>query len=194
MIRLCFLVFLFVSITVQAKELALKPIPPPASGPKNSKWNQYSQYFKRSQTQERNLGWSYVVSGGIGFVGGFVGKEISKDPLEDGAYTIFQSIGIAAIGYGLYKIYIGSEEQRFFQLLEDSAISVSEKEQIFETYRSRQKELTLRENRIRALTFGLIAGLNLYTASQQGPGVVRDSLYFIGGVNLLASASYAFEF
>lgn len=182
------LIFSLISPALQAKDF------PDLNRPRNLDWAHLSLLHQRDKEQQTKLGWSYIISGGIGFLGGFAGQSVAQDTLEKGAYTIFQSIGIAAMGYGLYKVYIGTEEQKFFSLLENSAITVEQKEAIYRAYQIQQKDLEKKENRIRALTHGLIAVLNLTNAAQQSPGVVRDSLYFIGGVNLLACGSYTFEF
>ncbi len=157
-------------------------------------WKFQSLHVNRDRVQEKSLGWSYVISGGVGFLGGFAGQQIAKDPFEKGAYTVFQSIGIAAIGYGLYRIYVGSEDQNFFRILDMSDLTVEQKERMFRAYQAQKLELEKNEKKIRALTHGLIALLNLNSAAQQDAGVVKDSLYFIGGVNLLACASYTWEF
>jgi hypothetical protein len=157
-------------------------------------WKYQALHVNRDRVQEKNLGWSYVISGGVGFLGGFAGQQIAKDPFEKGAYTVFQSIGIAAIGYGLYRIYVGSEDQNFFRILDQSDLTVEQKERMFRSYQAQKLELEKNEKKIRALTHGLIALLNLNSAAQQDAGVVKDSLYFIGGVNLLACASYTWEF
>jgi hypothetical protein len=160
----------------------------------DSDWKSLSLQIRRDRLQEKSMGWSYVVSGGIGFLGGLAGQEIAKDPFEKGAYTVFQSIGIAAIGYGLYRVYVGSEDQNFHHILETSDLSNEQKERLFRSYQSQKAELEKKEKRIRALTHGLIALLNINSASQQGSGVVKDSLYFIGGVNILACLSYSWDF
>ncbi len=169
----------------------------PVTGkPKNpeTEWRLTTLRMNHEKQTDHNLGWSYVISGSIGFLGGFAGQEIATDPFEKGAYTVFQSIGIAAIGYGLYRIYVGSEDQNFYRLLDQSDLTIEQREKLFRSYQIQKAELERNEKRIRALTHGLIALLNINSASQQNAGVVKDSLYFIGGVNLLACASYAWEF
>ena len=66
----------------------------------------YLQYKKNIATlQKRQLieGNSYIISGAISLLGGTLGNEISKDQTEQLAYSAFQSIGVASIGYGLFK-------------------------------------------------------------------------------------------
>lgn len=157
-------------------------------------WNSTSNLQKRNIQTQRKIGLSYIISGSLGFAGGFVGMDVAKDPLEKGAYTLFQSIGIAAIGYGLYNMQIGTEERKLYELLEQSHIKPEDKALLFQSYQRMESLRIKKENRIRAISHGMIAALNIYNASMQSPGVIRDSLYFIGVVNVLAAASFTFEF
>jgi len=191
MIRVFLMILLLLTVmprTIQAQNLE--------QGKKLSEanWKYQTSQMSRDRALEKNLGWSYVISGGIGFLGGLAGQQIAKDPFEKGAYTVFQSIGIAAIGYGLYRTYVGSDDQNFFRLIDQSDLTIEQKDRMFRAYQAQKLELEKNEKRIRALTHGLIALLNINSAAQQDAGVVKDSLYFIGGVNLLACASYTWEF
>lgn len=157
-------------------------------------WASISAIEKAEIQKQKLTGRSYVVSGSLGFLGGFAGQSVAKDPFEKMAYTVFQSIGIAAIGYGLYQWQLGSEERQMFEFLEEASLKSEEKEKLFATYQRLELQRLKKENKIRAITHSLIALLNIYNASQQDSGVTKDSLFFIGGVNLLAAASYTFEF
>jgi hypothetical protein len=135
-----------------------------------------------------------MISGSIALVGGIVGSGLAEDTAERGIYTVFQTIGVASIGYGAYKWQVGGEERFVYQSLQYSKLSPEAKSQFLQAYNINRKERERRDHLVRAVTHGLIAALNFYNASQQKDDSLKNTLVFIGGVNLLAAASFTFEF
>lgn len=158
------------------------------------RWEQFSKEMEKQEYDDYRNGMSYIISGSIALAGGLLGDTITNDYMEKGIYTIFQTIGVASIGYGAYVWKIGSNDRSFYKTLELSKLSVEQKMLLLRSY-NHQKKLTERNERIiRAITHGLIAGLNFYSASRQKNDSVKNGLNFVGGVNLLAAFSFTFEF
>lgn len=162
--------------------------------PETVRWDQYSKQMDYQERKDYRDGMSYVISGSIALAGGLVGDTITHDYIEKGIYTIFQTIGIASIGYGAYTWKIGSADRDFYKTVDSLKLSDDQKTMIIRSYYGQKKLSEKNERFIKAITHGLIASLNFYSASRQRNETVQNSLAFIGGVNLLATIAYSFEF
>ncbi|MGH1469028.1 MAG: hypothetical protein ACRBBP_09145 [Bdellovibrionales bacterium] len=197
MIRLLFVLnFLYVSSALASEaalsfsdfELGLK-----SKKTMNYKFREYEKKIKYLKKRNIVEGNSYIVSGALSLIGGTLGGGISEDQTEQLAYSAFQSIGVAAIGYGLYKKKIGGEREHIFDMINESKfLSSHEKYKLLSKYYKNKKIRERKENLIKALTHGLVGALNMYSATQQDNDRLKTTLYFVGGVNVLASVSYAF--
>lgn len=172
----------------------------PASGQdtdynfKYDKWDDFSKQVELQKKLDKQNGISYIISGSLALAGGIWAASLSEDIAERGIYTIFQTIGIASIGYGAYVWDIGGEERSIYSTLNNSQFSSEQKTQFLKSYNFEKKEREKRDRRIRAVTHGLIAGLNLYNGSQQKSQSLKNTLNFIGCVNILAAISFTVEF
>lgn len=159
-----------------------------------SKWDEFAKEVELQKERDRRNGISYMISGSLALVGGIAGNGLAEDTAEKGIYTVFQTIGVASIGYGAYKWQVGGEERFVYQSLQYSKLTPEQKTQFLNAYNLTRKERERKDRLVRAVTHGLIAALNFYNASQQSQDGLKTSLAFIGGVNLLAAVSYTFEF
>lgn len=159
-----------------------------------SNWEDFSKEIEMQKEIDRKNGMSYLISGSLALVGGILGGNMTDDPAEKGIYTVFQTIGVASIGYGISVWQIGGEERSLYQTLQYSKLGSEQKSQLLRAYNFQRKERERKDHIIRAITHGLIAGLNIYSATQQKQDGLKNSLYFVGGVNLLASISFTFDF
>lgn len=159
-----------------------------------TKWADFSREVKMQEKQDFKDGLSYIISGSLALVGGILGSKITEDPLEKGIYTVFQTIGIASVGYGIYTWQIGGEDRTLYLTLQESRLTAEQKTLFLRSYATQKKEREKKERVIKAITHGLIAGLNFYNGMEQTNKSLQSGLYFIGGVNLLAAISYTFEF
>ena len=159
-----------------------------------TKWDEFTREVELQKEIDRRNGISYVISGSLALAGGIWGNSIATDAAEKGIYTVFQTIGIASLGYGSYVWQIGGEERSVYQTLQYSKLTAEQKTQFLQAYVLQKKEKERKDHIIRGITHGLIAGLNFYNASQQSNDSLKNTLNFIGGVNLLAAASFTFEF
>lgn len=158
------------------------------------KWDEFAVAVEVQKEKDRRNGVSYVISGALALVGGIWGDSITDDTAEKGIYTVFQTIGVASIGYGAYTWQIGGEERSVYETLQYSKFTPEQKSHFLRAYNFQRKDREKRDRLIRAVTHGLIAGLNFYNASQQKQESLKNTLYFVGGVNLLAAVSFNFEF
>jgi hypothetical protein len=164
----------------------------PRTNPANE-WGRFETRMRERQELDRIDGLSYLISGSLALVGGLAGQNISADPLEKGVYTVFQTIGVASIGYGIYKWRLGDEERWMYETLSMSeGLTPAQKAAVMKSYYEQKKDRERREKIMRAITHGLIAGLNFYGATQQKSENVKNALIFLGGVNTLAVISFTF--
>ena len=159
----------------------------------NPSWEQFQRHMKEQKEIEEREGFSYILSGGIAFIGGIVGYHNSKDVFAKGAYALSQSLGVAAIGYGAYLGQLGHEDHLFHQTLaSDRQLNLVQKDHLVQIYFRLDGERKKESQKVAALTHGLLAALNLYNASTAPQEDLRSSLYFISAINFLASVSYSF--
>jgi hypothetical protein len=160
----------------------------------NLKWENFAKEIEIQKQKDYRNGLSYIISGALALGGGLWGSAIAEDGAERGIYTVFQTIGIASIGYGAYTWKIGGEERALYQTLNDTKLTPEQKSQFLKSYAVVKKDKEKQDRFIRSITHGLIAAINIYNASQQDTDSIKSGLYFIGAVNLLACASFTFEF
>ncbi|OQW51109.1 MAG: hypothetical protein A4S09_10420 [Proteobacteria bacterium SG_bin7] len=158
------------------------------------KWDEFTKEIDLQKKLDYKNGLSYIISGALALGGGIWGANLAQDGAEQGIYTIFQTIGIASIGYGAYTWKIGGEERSIYQTLNDTKLTSEQKSQFLKSYAIVRKQKEKQDRLIRSITHGLIATINVYNATQQDLESVKTGLYFIGAVNLLACASFTFEF
>lgn len=157
-------------------------------------WNIYSQEMVEQIEKDRLNGFSYIISGTLALVGGIVGDQLAKDPSEAAAYTLFQTIGVASVGYGFYVWQIGERDRSIYETLNLSGLSQAQKNQYLRAHFSYLEQFRKKDRLIRAITHGLIAGLNFYNGSRQKQDSLKNTFNFIGRVNLLACLSFSVEF
>lgn len=156
-------------------------------------WNQVQEYYLKVQAQHKKEGLGYIISGTVALSTGLIGENQISDPLEKGVYTLFQTIGIASIGYGAYQWKVGDESRHFFNVIDsESSLTSEQKLKVYRRYLKLSSQREIEINRIKSLTHGLIALLNFYSGNKQENKSVQSSLYFVGIVNTIASISYSF--
>jgi hypothetical protein len=183
--------------TAKANNSNLKLTPRPSSTDPNieykNQWREINKNYLKQQSSDYQAGISYIISGSIALAGGLVGGQITADPIERGLYVVFQSIGVASIGYGAYKWKIGDDDRLLTKSLATTeGLTEKNRIQFMQTYQFQKSQYEITERKIKAITHGLIAAINLYNASKQEQDGIKNSLYFIGGVNMLAAISFSF--
>ena len=154
-------------------------------------WLKFESKMLGQKETDKIDGISQILSGSLALVGGIYGGTVTQDPIEKAVYTVFQSVGVASVGFGVYQWRVGGEERKLHQILKTSHWMSDEQKGLFlTTYDLESAHTTKQISNIRGLTHGLIALLNFYNGSQQQNPSVKNSLFFIGGVNAIASLSF----
>jgi hypothetical protein len=157
-------------------------------------WSKYLEWSQSQLANEQRDGISYIISGSLAVIGGVIGGSLSTDHVERGMYTVFQTIGLASVGYGAHMYWIGSSDRRTFEILNNSTMSYDARLEYLRAAEQHRQTVRRRERILRIATHALIAGLNVYSASIQGNETIRNGLYFVGGLNALAAISYSIDF
>ena len=157
-------------------------------------WNHFANYIRAKEKHSWRLGWSYFISGAIGLTAATVALNSVNGPVEKVGLALFQNLEATAMGYGIYKSYIGSPDISFYNVIQSSAgLSMENKNQILKSYMLERK---FQKERIRWIQFGthsllaitnILAGLN-----EKEDRSVRDALLIMGGLNLVASLTFCF--
>ena len=158
-------------------------------------WKSYASEIRQRTIEDRKQGISYVISGAVAYLGGWTGAEMIKDPIEKGAYNIIQTVGLASLSYGIYTWKVGDKDRQLFKtMLHSDFLTQKQKTDFLRLYYTEQRarDETLRWMRVAA--HGLIGLQNIYSATRQENGTLQSVFYFVGGINILASASLVFSF
>lgn len=186
----CSLILTLLLVSSQSQCLAKETL---AQGRSEKIWKAYKKKIELTESKEHTLGLSYMISGGVATLGGIYGYYNSQDPFARGVYAIAQSIGIGAIGYGAFTYWIGDDQRSFYNIIENTeSLSNAQRVQILRSYLQSKKRQEQKSNTIKAITHGALAIINGINASKESNQDVRTVLYFLGGINLLASLSYTF--
>ena len=153
-------------------------------------WEKFELTLVERERMNSKAAWAYGISGGLVLIGGGVGLNRSSDNLEKFAFAMSQSLAVASIAYGVHLNMVQTEHETFYRAVESvPSITLGQKNELLRgSYQSR-KASKKRQRWIRLITHGLVSGLNFYQGSQNKNEAVRDGLYFVGGVNLLALIS-----
>lgn len=156
-------------------------------------WDSFAHFIDEQAEQDRKLGMAYIVSGAAAIVGGTLGYQQTEDPFARTVFTISQSMGIAAIGYGTYRLEIGHEDRGFHGAVQKTvSLTPTQRDELLSNYLSQKRGFEKRARMIRAFTHGFIAALNFYNGSKQTDQNLQNVHYFIGGINLVAAVSFSF--
>lgn len=156
-------------------------------------WPSFDLRMREGVSEDYRKGWAYIISGSLGFLSGLLAQASTADPLEKGVFILSQSIGIAAIGHGASLWRNGNEDRLLYYTLRDPrGLTDQHRTAVLKSYQTQRLQRDRNKSYIDAITFGLIGGLNAYNASQTQDASVKNALYFIGTINLLAAVSFSF--
>jgi hypothetical protein len=156
-------------------------------------WDQFSQFVENDTARERSEGTAYLVSGALGLVGATIGYQQTTDPFARTVFTISQSMGIAAMGYGTYLLEIGNEYRAFHRAVNStSSLRPGQRDELLGHFLAEKAEINRKIRMIRAFTHGFIAAVNLYNGSRESDPNLRGLHFFIAGINLVATVSFSF--
>ena len=155
-------------------------------------WKGFEDFIRETDRQDKVDGYSYLISGTLASVGGLVGYYSSADTFAKAVYSISQTIGVGAIGFGGYKLFVGNENRVFYKTLRSSHLSPQDRDILLYNYRLQKGTEEARIRKVKALTHGAIALLNLYNAMRESHDDLKTALYFVGAVNFFAAISFTF--
>ncbi len=157
-----------------------------------AEWNEFQSYITQQEEQNRHLGLSYLISGGIAAVGGAIGYQQSDDILSRSVFVIASNMGIAAFRWGATYYFTSSEISSFYHSLEGSSLTAAQKNEVLQRYLKREKEEQEKRRWIGVATHVLLAGLNFYSASQEHDSNIKSMFYVLGGANTILAISHSF--
>jgi hypothetical protein len=153
-------------------------------------FNEFSVRAKSESDIKSNDGLSYMLSGGLALVGGGYGFSQSEKPVEKGFYSIAQSLGLLAIGYGAEAYFLKHDDEIFIQVLNSADLTREQKDRMVESYLKEKRDREEDMKWIRRTTFGLAGALNIIYAGQTKDSTLRGFLYLTAGLQLV----WAFTF
>lgn len=136
-------------------------------------------------------GWAYVVSGGLALGFAIPAYYLSEDVFAQTIYSVGQTLGVAAVGYGSYLLLVEDDYTRFYRVIEKvPGLSESERNQIALGFLRENARRAHNVRMIRVITHGLTAGLNFLNAATSSNRELKTALFFLGGINTLAVLSF----
>jgi hypothetical protein len=137
-------------------------------------------------------GWAYIISGSIVLGFSIPATYLSSDPLAQAVYSISQTLGVAAVGYGSYLVLIDNEYTRFHHIITSlSDLSVHQKNHLSQAFLLENSDRARNVRKIRVITHGLTALLNFVSALTTSHVELQTALFFLGGINTLAALNFA---
>lgn len=136
-------------------------------------------------------GSAYMISGGIALGLSIPAYYASRDVFARSVYSLGQTLGIAAIGYGSYLKLIDDDTTRFYQLISVTDLKPEQRESLSFHYLKETASMAKRARRIRVITHGLTAALNFLNGATSDNSNLKTALYFLGGINSLAAISFS---
>lgn len=153
----------------------------------------YSEFSSRirSQVSDREKdGLGSMISGGIALLGGSYGWSQAEKPVEKGFYSIAQTLGLLAIGYGAETYFLRQDEEIFLQVLSSVELSAAQKDRMVTSYLKEKKQRAEEAQWIRRATLGLGGVLNLIYAQQTKDPSLKSFLYLTAGVQFVWGFSF----
>lgn len=156
-------------------------------------WSEYQKDYLVTKAHNRKRGMSFLLSGLVVSGASLAAYNSSADPLARTFYALSQTLGLAAAGEGASLYFGGSENQSFYEALNQSrSLTETQKNELVRIYLSEEADRIDTENRIRAWTYAAIATLNFYNAAGEKDNNLRTGLYVLGAANLSLSLSFVF--
>ncbi len=162
----------------------------PLSFAQASSYSEFAEQVKYQTQTTQKEGLSYMLSGGLALVGGGIGWSRSHESVEKGFYSLAQSLGLLAIGYGAEAYYLKQDDEMFLNVLNSGDLNLAQKNKMVESYLAEKKEKEESLFWIQRTTFGLAGLLNVIYASQAKDQTLQNFLYVTAGVQLV----WAFTF
>lgn len=155
-------------------------------------WSEFRAYMEAEKNEKEKRGLAFMISGAIAGVGGAVAAERSTEIFSRTVFTVASNVGFAAIGWGALAYWTGSERDSFYAAIDNSSLSLAQKNEVLQKYLTREKQEQESRRWIRVATHALLAAVNVYGASREDNSEIRSLYYFLGGANAVLAVSYSF--
>lgn len=155
-------------------------------------WQEFKAFVEEEEMENSRRGLAYMISGGLAALGGSVGYQESEEVLSRTIFAITSNIGLTAIGLGASYYFTGTEANAFYYSLENSSLSLKQKNEVLMKYLKYQREERERQRWIRVATHSLLAVANFYSGSREDHAQIKSMFYFLGTANTLLAISYSF--
>ncbi len=153
-------------------------------------FEEFSERVKYEREFKNNDGLGMMISGGIALVGGSYGWSVAETPVEKGFYSIAQTLGLLAIGYGAEHYFLKQDEEIFVQVLNSGDLSIEQKNRMVESYLREKKEREESTRWIRRVTYGMGGILSLVNAGQTKDQSLKSLLYLAATVQIVWAVTF----
>lgn len=183
--RLGLLLVLFLIAALSAEK-------PAVASSENSTFEMLQKKSEAAEIKSNYEGWGYLISGGVAMGISLPAYYLSDDVFAKAIYSITQTIGVAAVGFGSYQLLVDDDMTRFIRIVKTvPSLSPAQRDQFALSYLREGADRARNLRKIRVISHGLTAALNLVNAYTSSNADLSEALYFIGGVNALAAVSFA---
>jgi hypothetical protein len=177
---------LALSLQSMAEERRLK-------GFENSQsWTDFDQSLKRVEEREHTEAISYILSGVLVTLGGMAGASAASEPATKFIYGLSQSLGVAGIGYGAYRLNQGHSYSSFSQALRKTSLTPDQRDRLVSEFLKAEKEEQEALRRVRLYTYLALGTLNLVAAARETEASSKTMFQFFSGVNFALALSCTF--
>lgn len=158
---------------------------------KKSAYEALSNKANEISTNNSSTGWAYIISGGVSLAASIPGYYLSNDVFAKVVYSVGETMGVAAIGYGSYLVLLENDYTRFKQIIDGvPELKPTEKEKLALLFMRQSAERARNVRKIRTISHSLTAALNFLNAFTAENEEFKNALFFIGGINVLAALSF----
>lgn len=150
---------------------------------------------KAAKIEETNStnGWGYIISGGLAVAISVPAYFLTEDVFARTVYSLGETLGVASVGYGSYLVSVQDDTARFGRIISQSSLSPKQRDELSFHFLSENAKRARAVRKIRVITHSLTAGLNFLNGFTTDSRELRTALFFVGGINLLATVHYLFS-
>lgn len=138
-------------------------------------------------------GWAHIISGGIAVAVSVPAYFLTEDVFARSIYSLGETLGVASVGYGSYLVSVKDESGRFARILAQSSLTPRQRDELSLRFLQENADRARAVRKIRVITHSLTAGLNFLNGFTTSNRELRTALFFLGGINILATLNYAFS-
>ena len=158
----------------------------------SSDWSSFEAAMVQARLEDREVGMSYLISGGLVALGGMLGAQTANDSTSKFVFGLSESLGVAGMGYGIAKLSYGNEYNSVYDAIRASHLSDQQKNSLVRVYLEKEKEKREAIKRVSFVTHLLLTAVNLYAASQEKDANSKTFFQFFAGANLALALAYTF--